>query len=76
MLEVFGACKIPANDNLLAMILCSCLQVIHSGCCTVRNVEGLHESIVAARAQGCALVDEEFEFGLVSVAAPVQEFKA
>jgi DNA-binding IclR family transcriptional regulator len=33
----------------------------------------LHESIVAARAQGYALVDEEF--GLVSVAAPVRDFK-
>jgi IclR family KDG regulon transcriptional repressor len=42
---------------------------------TVRNVEGLHESIVAARAQGYALVDEEFEFGLVGVAAPVRDFK-
>jgi hypothetical protein len=34
------------------MMHCSRIQVNYSGCCTVRNVEGLHESIVAARAQG------------------------
>jgi IclR family KDG regulon transcriptional repressor len=42
---------------------------------TVRNVEELHESLVVARAQGYALVDEEFEFGLVGAAAPVRDFK-
>ncbi len=42
---------------------------------TVRNVEELHERIVAAHAQGHALVDEEFEFGLVGAAAPVRDFK-
>jgi len=42
---------------------------------TVRNVEELHESLVAARAQGYALVDEEFEFGLVGAAAPVRDFR-
>src|ERR687893_612046 len=42
---------------------------------TVRNVEELHESIAVAREQGYALVDEEFEFGLVGAAAPVREFK-
>ena len=36
---------------------------------TVRNVEELHESLEAARALGYALVDEEFEFGLVGAAA-------
>lgn len=41
---------------------------------TVRNVEELHESLVAARAQGYALVDEEFELGLVGAAAPVRDF--
>ena len=55
------------------MTLFLTFQAIYSGCCTVRNVEGLHESIVAARAQGYALVDEEF--GLVSVAAPAGDFK-
>lgn len=42
---------------------------------TVRNIEELYERVVAARAQGYALVDEEFEFGLVGVAAPVRDFK-
>jgi IclR family KDG regulon transcriptional repressor len=42
---------------------------------TIRNVEELHESLVVARAQGYSLVDEEFEFGLVGVAAPVRDFK-
>jgi IclR family KDG regulon transcriptional repressor len=42
---------------------------------TVRNVEELQESIVLARERGYALVVEEFEFGLVGVAAPVRDFK-
>jgi IclR family KDG regulon transcriptional repressor len=42
---------------------------------TVRDVDELHESLVAARAQGYSLVDEEFEFGLVGAAAPVRDFK-
>ena len=42
---------------------------------TVRNVEELHESLVAAQARGYALVDEEFEFGLVGAAAPVRDFR-
>jgi IclR family KDG regulon transcriptional repressor len=42
---------------------------------TVSSVEQLYEKIVAARAQGYALVDEEFEFGLVGAAAPVRDFK-
>ena len=42
---------------------------------TVRNVEELHENLEAARARGYALVDEEFEFGLVGAAAPVRDFK-
>ena len=42
---------------------------------TVRNIGELHERLVAARAQGYALVDEEFEFGLVGAAAPVRDFK-
>jgi IclR family transcriptional regulator, KDG regulon repressor len=40
---------------------------------TVRNVEELEGSI--ARELGYALVDEEFEFGLVGAAAPVRDFK-
>jgi IclR family transcriptional regulator, KDG regulon repressor len=42
---------------------------------TVRNIEELEESIAVAREQGYALVDEEFEFGLVGAAAPVRDFK-
>jgi IclR family KDG regulon transcriptional repressor len=42
---------------------------------TVRNVEELEESIAFARERGYALVDEEFEFGLVGAAAPVRDFK-
>jgi IclR family KDG regulon transcriptional repressor len=42
---------------------------------TVRNVGELYERIVAARDQGYALVDEEFELGLVGAAAPVRDFQ-
>ncbi len=42
---------------------------------TVRDIAELYERVVAARAQGYALVDEEFEFGLVGAAAPVRDFK-
>ncbi len=42
---------------------------------TVGDVGQLYERIVAARAQGYALVDEEFEFGLIGAAAPVVDFK-
>jgi IclR family transcriptional regulator, KDG regulon repressor len=39
-----------------------------------RNVRQLHERIAAARPCGFAVVDEEFEPGLVAVAAPVRDF--
>jgi IclR family KDG regulon transcriptional repressor len=39
-----------------------------------RNARQLYERITAARAGGFALVDEEFEEGLVAVAAPVRDF--
>ena len=42
---------------------------------TVRSVEQLYKRVVAARARGYALVDEEFELGLVGVAAPVRDFR-
>jgi IclR family transcriptional regulator, KDG regulon repressor len=42
---------------------------------TVRGVEELYEKVVAARSRGYALVDEEFEYGLVGAAAPVRDFK-
>jgi len=37
-----------------------------------RSVVQLHERIVASRARGWTMVDEEFEAGLVAVAAPVR----
>lgn len=39
-----------------------------------RNAKQLYERIAAARARGFALVDEEFEAGLVAAAAPVRDF--
>jgi DNA-binding IclR family transcriptional regulator len=45
------------------------------GCCTVRNIEGMHESIVAARAQRYALVDGEFECCRVGLAALIRDFE-
>ncbi len=42
---------------------------------TVGTIGELYERVVAARAQGYALVDEEFEFGLVGTAAPVRDFR-
>jgi DNA-binding IclR family transcriptional regulator len=42
---------------------------------TVSNVEQLYERVVDSRARGYALVDEEFELGLVGAAAPVRDFK-
>ncbi len=41
---------------------------------TVGSVEQLYKRVRAARARGYALVDEEFEFGLVGAAAPVRDF--
>src|SRR5918997_3550546 len=42
---------------------------------TVHNVGELYERVVAARDRGYALVDEEFELGLVGAAAPVRDFR-
>lgn len=39
-----------------------------------RDLDELHVRIVAARARGWVAVDEEFEVGLVAVAAPVRDF--
>jgi len=39
-----------------------------------RNVDELYERIVVARRKGYAIVDEEFEAGLVAAAAPVRDF--
>lgn len=41
---------------------------------TPRNVEELYDRISVARKRGFALVDEEFEAGLVAAAAPVRDF--
>ena len=41
---------------------------------TPRSVGELHERIVAARKRGFAIVEEEFEAGLVAAAAPVRDF--
>ena len=40
-----------------------------------RDVDDLYERILAARASGYAVVDEEFEPGLVAAAAPVRDFR-
>lgn len=40
-----------------------------------RDVAELHRRIAAARDKGYALVDQEFEPGLVGVAAPVRDFR-
>ena len=42
---------------------------------TVRDVVELYEGVEAARERGYALVDEEFEFGLIGAAAPVRDFR-
>lgn len=42
---------------------------------TVRDIGELYERVVAARAHGYTLVDEEFELGLVGAAAPVRDFQ-
>ncbi len=42
---------------------------------TPRDVEELYARIAAARDRGFALVDEEFEPGLVGAAAPVRDFR-
>ena len=55
--------------------LLSGVELRELGPSTVRSVEELYERLVAARAKGYALVDEEFEFGLVGAAAPVRDFK-
>jgi len=45
------------------------------GLCSPRDVAELHRRIAAARGRGYAVVDQEFERGLVGVAAPVRDFR-
>ena len=40
----------------------------------VRDIDGLRRCVIAARRAGLSIVDEEFEAGLVGVAAPVRDF--
>ena len=40
-----------------------------------RDVGELHDRIVAARSAGYAIVDEEFEPGLVAASAPIRDFR-
>jgi len=40
-----------------------------------RSVEELHDRILEARRRGYAIVDEEFEPGLVAASAPVRDFR-
>ena len=55
--------------------LLSGIEFRRLGPSTVGDVGELYERVVDARAQGYALVDEEFELGLVGVAAPVRDFR-
>jgi IclR family KDG regulon transcriptional repressor len=61
------------HDSLRELL--SGVEFRRLGPSTVGSVEQLYKRIAAARARGYALVDEEFEFGLVGAAAPVRDFK-
>ena len=56
-------------ESLLAMT-----AFRRSGPNATRDVSDLYDRIVADRRRGYALVDEEFEAGLVAAAAPVRNF--
>lgn len=43
---------------------------------TVGDTQELHERVVAARVQGYALVNEEYEPGLVAAASPIRDFRS
>ena len=53
----------------------SAVEFRRLGSNTVRDTGELYERLAVARAQGYALVDEEFEVGLVGAAAPVRDFR-
>jgi IclR family KDG regulon transcriptional repressor len=61
------------RDALFALL--SGVEFRKLGPNTARSVEQLYKRVEAARARGYALVDEEFEFGLIGAAAPVRDFK-
>jgi IclR family transcriptional regulator, KDG regulon repressor len=53
----------------------SAVEFRRLGSNTVRDAEELYERLADARELGYALVDEEFELGLVGAAAPVRDFR-
>ena len=63
------------HDNHALSELCAGVEFRKLGPDTVGGVGELYERVVEARERGYALVDEEFEFGLVGAAAPVRDFK-
>ena len=63
------------HDREALSELLSSIEFRKLGPNTVRDIGELYERLLAALAQGYALVDEEFEFGLVGAAAPVRDFR-
>jgi DNA-binding IclR family transcriptional regulator len=63
------------HDHDALSDLLSDVELRELGPSTVRSVGDLRERLEAARTKGYALVDEEFEVGLVGAAAPVRDFK-
>jgi IclR family KDG regulon transcriptional repressor len=63
------------HDHAALSELLSGVEFRKLGPNTVGTVEALYERVAAARERGYALVDEEFEFGLVGAAAPVRDFR-
>jgi DNA-binding IclR family transcriptional regulator len=51
------------------------VRLVQLGPNAPRNVKAFYRRLEAARARGYALVDEEFEAGLVAAAAPVHDFR-
>jgi IclR family transcriptional regulator, KDG regulon repressor len=51
------------------------VELVAMGPRAVRDLDELHRRILAARPRGYAIVDEEFERGLVGVAAPIRDFR-
>jgi IclR family KDG regulon transcriptional repressor len=51
------------------------VELVPRGPAAPRTIEDFYTRVEAARARGYALVDEEFEAGLVAAAAPVRDFR-